>query len=125
MNEKAVQAIQHVTTATLADDSETAVGEFDKAGELIDELVEERLGGSEEDEDGNDVKDEESDDGASEDDDPEEEDGGVRAKAGEKIRTVKENVPTPDSPLALAGLGAAVALAGFSAVRALSRRGEE
>jgi hypothetical protein len=106
MNEKAVQAIQHVTTATLADDGRTAVMELDKAGELIDELVEERQG---EPEDGK------SEDGA----------GGVRAKAGETVRTVKESVPSPQTPLALAGLGAVAALAFLSAQKVLSRRGEE
>jgi hypothetical protein len=105
MNEKAVQAIQHVTTATLADDSKTAVVELDKAGELIDELVEERQGGAEgEDSDG--------------------EDGGVRAKAGEKVRSMKESVSSPQTPLALAGLGAVAALAFLSAAKVLSGRGE-
>jgi hypothetical protein len=101
MNEKAVKAIQHVTAAALADDSETAVAELDKAGELIDELVQEHQDG------------------------PEGEDGGVRAKVGEKIGTVKESVPTPPTPLALAGLGVVAALAALGALKALSGRGEE
>ena len=106
MNEKAVQAIQHVTTATLADDSKTAVKELDKAGELIDELVEERQG---------EPGDDEHEDGA----------GSVRAKAGEKVRTMKESVPSPQGPVALAGLGAVAALAFLSAQKLLSGRGDE
>ena len=108
MNEKAVQAIQHVTTATLADDSKTAVKELDKAGELIDELVEERQGEPRDDE-------HEDEDGA----------GSVRAKAGEKVRTMKESVPSPQGPVALAGLGAVAALAFLSAQKLLSGRGDE
>jgi hypothetical protein len=106
MNEKAVQAIQHVTTATLADDSKTAVMELDKAGELIDELVEERQG---------EPADGKRDEGG----------GGVRATAGEKVRTMKESVPSPQTPLALAGVGAVAALAFLSAQKVLSRRGDE
>ncbi len=113
MNKKAAQAIQHVTAADLAEDSETAVVELDKAGELIDELVEEHQDGPERDEK------------QAEEDEPEDEDGGVRAKVGEKVGTVKDSVPTPPTSLALAGLGVVTALAVLGAVRALSSRGAE
>ena len=120
MNEKAVKAIQHVTTAALADDSETAVVELDKAGELIDELVQEHQDGPEGEEEEKEVEEEQP-----EDDESEEEDSGVRAKVGEKVRTVKEGVPTPQTPLVLTGLGVVAALAALGALKALSGRGEE
>jgi archaellum component FlaD/FlaE len=120
MNEKALKVIHHVVAAALADDSETAVVEFDKAGELIDELVQEhqdRPEGEEEEKEVEKVQPEE--------DEPEEEDSGVRAKVGEKVGTVKESVPMPPSPLALAGLGVVAALAALGALKALSGHGEE
>jgi hypothetical protein len=120
MNERAVKAIQHVTAGALADDSETAVAELDKAGELIEELVQERLDGPEGEEEEKRVEGE-----APEQEEPEEEEGGVRAKVGEKVGTVKESVPTPPTPLALAGLGVVAALAALGALKALSGRGEE
>ena len=43
---------------------------------------------------------------------------------GEKVGAVKESVPTPPTPLALAGLGIVVALAVFGALKALSGRGD-
>jgi hypothetical protein len=119
MNEKAVKAIQHVTAAALADDSETAVVELDKAGELIDELVQEHEGGPEREQEEK-VEEEQPDE-----DEPGEEDGGVRAKVGEKVGTVKESVPTPPTPLALAGLGVVAALVALGALKALGGRGEE
>jgi len=121
MNEKAVKAIQHVTAAALADDSETAVVELDKAGELIDELVQEHEDGPEGEEEEKEVEEEQP-----EEDEPDEEDGGgVRAKVGEKVGTVKESVPTPPTPLALAGLGVVAALVALGALKALGARGEE
>jgi hypothetical protein len=120
MNEKAVKAIQHVTAAALADDSETAVVELDKAGELIDELVQEHQDGPEGEEEEKEIEEEQP-----EEDEPEEEEGGVRAKVGEKVETMKESVPTPPTPLALAGLGVVAALAAFGALKALSGRSEE
>ena len=120
MNEKAVKAIQHVTTATLADDSETAVMELDNAGELIDELVQEHQDGAKGKDEEKEVEEEQPDD-----DEPQVEDGDVRAKVGEKVRTVKENVPTPQTPLALAGLGVIATLAALGTLKALSGRGEE
>ena len=120
MNEKAVKAIQHVTAAALADDSETAVVELDEAGELIDALVQEHQGGSEKEE-----EEEEVEHAPHEEDVPEGEEGGVRAKVGEKVGTVKESVPTRATPLALAGLGIVAALATLGALKALSGGGEE
>ena len=132
MNEKAVQAIQHVTTAALADDSETAVMELDKAGELIDELVDDYQDGSEgeeEEEEEADDEDEAEDEEEVEEDQPEDDEsegegGGVRANVGEKVRSVKDSVPTPQTPVALAGLGVIAALAFLGALKALSG-GEE
>lgn len=128
MNEKAVKAIQHVSTAALADDSETAVVELDKAGELIDELVHEHQDGAEgEEEDAPEGKGEEKEvkEEQPEDDEPGEEEAGVRTRVSEKVRTMKDDVPTPQTPLVLAGIGVVTALAAAGAVKALSGRGEE
>ena len=127
MNEKAVRAIQHVTAAALADDSETAVVELDEAGELIDALVQEHQGGWEgkkEKPEGKEDR-EEFEQAPPEEDEPEGEEGGVRAKVGEKVGTVKDSVPTRATPLALAGLGVVATLATLGALKALSGGGEE
>jgi hypothetical protein len=42
---------------------------------------------------------------------------------GEKLGAVKESVPTPPTPLALAGLGIVAGLAALGTVKALSGRG--
>jgi hypothetical protein len=136
---KTTEAIQHITAGELADDPEKAIEEFDKAAELIDELssslaqqqeeAEVAGAGEEEDEPEPQEELEEGDDeGEPEDDEPAE--GGVRVTltekagiVGEKVGAVKESVPTPPTPLALAGLGIVAALAALGAVKALSGRG--
>lgn len=138
MDEKAVIAIRHVTTAALADDSETAVVEFDKAGELIDELVQERQDGADgregearadQAEDGEPEEEDQEEEAVTEDQPeahgPENEEGGVRAKVSEKARTMRESVSTPQTPFALAAIGVVAGLAAFGAVRALSGAGEQ
>jgi hypothetical protein len=140
---KTTEAIQHITAGELADDPEKAIEEFDKAAELIDELssslaqqqeeAEVAGAGEEEDEPKPQEELEEGDDeGEPEDDEPEGEpaEGGVRGTltekagtVGEKFGAVKESVPTPPTPLALAGLGIVATLAAFGAVKALSGRG--
>jgi hypothetical protein len=42
---------------------------------------------------------------------------------GEKVGAVKESVPTPPTPLALAGLGIVAGLAALGALKALSGGG--
>jgi hypothetical protein len=138
---KTTEAIQHITAGELADDPEKAIEEFDKAAELIDELSsslaqqqeEAEAAGAGEEEDEPEPREElEEDEGEREDDEPEGEpaEGGVRGTltekagmVGEKVGAVKESVPTPPTPLALAGLGIVAALAALGAVKALSGRG--
>jgi hypothetical protein len=136
---KTTEAIQHITAGELADDPEKAIEEFDKAAELIDELSsslaqqqeEAEVAGAGEEEDEPEPQEEleaGDDEGEPEDDEPAE--GGVRGTltekagiVGEKVGAGKESVPTPPTPLALAGLGIVAALAALGAVKALSGRG--
>lgn len=142
---KTTEAIQHITAGELADDPDKAVKEFDMAAALIDELssslVQQQteaevadVGKAEpEPESESEEEPEEGDSGGQpEDDEPEGEpaEGGVRGSVtekagivGEKVGAVKESIPTPPAPLALAGLGIVAALAALGAVKALSGRG--
>jgi hypothetical protein len=137
---KTTEAIQHITAGELADDPDKAIKEFDMAAALIDELSS-SLAAQQQDEAevadaGEDRPEEEPEEGEGggqpEDDEPEGEaaEGGVRGRVsekagmvGEKVGAVKESVPTPPAPLALAGVGVATALATLGAVKALSGRG--
>jgi hypothetical protein len=134
---KTTEAIQHITAGELADDPDKAIKEFDMAAALMDELSS-SLGQQQEEaevaEAGVDEPEPEEGDGGSEpeDDNPEGEpaEGGVRGRVsekagmvGEKVGAVKESVPKPPTPLALAGLGIVATLAAFGAVKALSGRG--
>lgn len=126
---KTTEAIQHITAGELADDPDKAVKEFDMAAALIDELSSSLAQQQTEAED----EPEEGDSGGQpEDDEPEGEpaEGGVRGSVtekagivGEKVGAVKESIPTPPAPLALAGLGIVAALAALGAVKALTGRG--
>jgi hypothetical protein len=133
---KTTEAIQHITAGELADDPDKAIKEFDMAAALMDELSstlaqqrDEAVADAGEDED----EPEEGDGGGQpEDDEPEGEpaEGGVRGRVsekagmvGEKVGAVKESVPKPPTPLALAGLGIVATLAAFGAVKARSGRG--
>jgi hypothetical protein len=132
---KTTEAIQHITAGELADNPDKAIKEFDMAAALIDELSsslaqqhdEAEVADAGEDED--EPEPEEGDGrGQPEDDEPAE--GGVRGRVsekagivGEKVESVKESVPTPPTPLALAGLGIVAALATLSALKVLSGRG--
>lgn len=140
---KTTEAIQHITAGELADDPGKAIEEFDMAAALIDELssslaqqqteAEVADAGEAEPESESEEEPEEGDSGGHpEDDEPEGEpaEGGVRGSVtekagivGEKLGAVKESLPTPPAPLALAGLGIMAALATLGAVKALSGRG--
>lgn len=137
---KTTEAIQHITAGELADDPDKAIKEFDMAAALMDELSsslaqqqkEAEAAEAGEDEPEPEEEPEEGEGGQPEDDEPEGEpaEGGVRGSVtekagmvGEKVAAVKESVPTPPTPLALAGLGIAAALAAFGALKALSGRG--
>jgi hypothetical protein len=96
---KDVEAIHHITEATLADDPKKAVEELDRAAELIDEMAASLA------EEGN---------GEGE---------SVREKVGKVGETVKD--AAPPTPLVLAGLGILAGLAALGAVKALSGRGSE
>jgi hypothetical protein len=145
---KTTEAIQHITAGELADDPDKAIKEFDMAAALIDELSssladqqqdEAEVADAGEDEDdpeedasGGQPEDDEPEDDEPEDDEPEGEpaEGGVRGRVsekadmvGEKLGAVKESVPTPPTPLALAGLGIVAGLAALGTVKALSGRG--
>ena len=135
---KTTEAIQHITAGELADDPDKAIEEFDMAAALIDELSS-SLAAQQQDEAeavdaGEDESQPEEGDGGGqpEADEPEGEpaEGGVRGRltekagmVGEKVGQVKESVPTPPTPLALAGLGIVSALAALGALKALSGRG--
>ena len=114
---KTTEAIQHITAGELADDPERAIEEFDMAAELIDELsaklAQQRHAAEVAD--------------AGEDEPAE---GGVRGSltekagvVGEKVEAMKESIPTPPTPLALAGLGIVAGLATLGALKALSSGG--
>jgi hypothetical protein len=131
---KTTEAIQHITAGELADDPAKAIEEFDMAAALIDELSSTLAQQQEEAEvadAGEDEPEEEREDGGGggqSEGEPAE--GGVRGSVtemagmvGEKVGAVKESVPTPPTPLALAGLGIVAALAALGAVKALSGRG--
>jgi hypothetical protein len=134
---KTTEAIQHITAGELADDPDKAIKEFDMAAALIDELSSSLAQQQDEAEDadaGEDKPEPEEGEGGSQPDDDEPEgepvEGGVRGSVsekagmvGEKLGAVKESVPTPPKPLALAGLGIVAGLATFGAVKALSGRG--
>jgi exonuclease VII small subunit len=136
---KTTEAIQHITAGELADDSDKAIKEFDMAAALMDELSSSLAQQQKEAEvvdAGEDEPEEEPEEGDGggepEDDEPEGEpaEGGVRGSVtdkagmvGEKVGAVKESVPTPPRPLALAGLGVVAGLAAFGALKALSGRG--
>jgi hypothetical protein len=132
---KTTEAIQHITAGELADDPDKAIEEFGKAAALIDELSS-SLAQQRDEADAADAEkggpEESEGRGQREDDEPEGEsaDRGVRGKVteragvvGEKVGAVKASVPTPPTPLAIAGIGVVVALATFGALKALSRRG--
>jgi hypothetical protein len=138
---KTTEAIQHITAGELADDPGKAIEEFDMAAALIDELssslaqqqTEAEVADAGEAEPESEDEPEKGDSGGQpEDDEPEGEraEGGVRGSVtekagivGEKVGAVKESIPTPPAPLALAGLGIVAALAALGAVKALSGRG--
>jgi len=134
---KTTEAIQHIPAGELADDPDKAIEEFDMAAALIDELSSSLAQQQEKAEVADAGEDEpEPEEGASggqpEDDQPEGEpaEGGVRGSVtetagmvGEKVGAVKESVPTPPTPLALAGLGIVAGLAALGALKALSGRG--
>ena len=135
---KTTEAIRHITAGELADDPDKAIEEFDMAAALIDELSS-SLAAQQQDEaevadagEDEPEHEEEPEEGEGEDDEPEGEpaEDGVRGRVtekagmvGEKVGAVKESVPTPPAPLALAGLGIVAALAALGAVKALSGRG--
>jgi hypothetical protein len=140
---KTTEAIQHITAGELADDPDKAIKEFDMAAALIDELsssladqqqdeAEVADAGEDEDDPEEDASGGQPEDDEPEDDEPEGEpaEGGVRGRVsekadmvGEKLGAVKESVPTPPTPLALAGLGIVAGLAALGTVKALSGRG--
>ena len=114
-----VEAIHHITEATLADDPKKAVEELDRAAELIDEmaarLAEESKG------EGDETEPESEGEGEGEGKDEPElqgESDSVREKVGKVGETVKG--AAPPTPLALAGLGILAGLAALGAVKALS-----
>ena len=115
---KTTEAIQHITAGELADDPHKAIEEFDMAAALIDELSSSLA----QQQEGAEV----ADAGEDEPEPEEEREEGVTEMAGmvgEKVGAVKESVPTPPTPLALAGLGIVAALAALGAVKALSGPG--
>jgi hypothetical protein len=137
---KTTEAIQHITAGELADDPDKAIKEFDMAAALIDEVssslaqqqTEPQVADAGEDEPEPEEEPEEGDGGGQSEDEPEDEpaEGGVRGAVtekagmvGEKVGALKENVPTPPTPVALAGLGVVAALAAFGVMKALSGRG--
>jgi hypothetical protein len=140
---KTTEAIQHIAAGELADDPDKAIKEFDMAAALIDELsssladqqqdeAEVADAGEDEDDPEEDASGGQPEDDEPEDDEPEGEpaEGGVRGRVsekadmvGEKLGAVKESVPTPPTPLALAGLGIVAGLAALGTVKALSGRG--
>jgi hypothetical protein len=134
---KTTEAIQHITAGELADDPDKAIKEFDMAAALMDELsssLAQQQGDAEVADAGEDKPEPEEGEGGDqpEDDEPEGEpaEGGVGGSVSEKagmvgkrLGAVKESVPTPPTPLALAGLGVAAALAAIGAVKVLSGRG--
>jgi hypothetical protein len=136
---RTTEAIQHITAGELADDPNKAIKEFDMAAALMDELSSSLAAQQRQDEaevsvGGEDEREPEEGDGGGQPEDDETEgepaEGGVRGKVtekagfvGEKVGQVKESVPTPTKPLALAGLGIVSALATLGAVKALSGRG--
>jgi hypothetical protein len=134
---KTTEAIQHITAGELADDPDKAIKEFDMAAALIDELSS-TLGQQQEEAAVADAGEDESEPEEGDvGDQPEDDDqkgepveGGVGASVaekagmvGEKVGAVKESVPRPPTPLALAGLGVAAALAALGALKVLSGRG--
>jgi hypothetical protein len=127
-----VEAIHHITEATMADDPKKAVNELDRAAELIDEmaarLAEESKGEGDEPEPESKAEGEGKDEPESEGEgngEPESEGEGesVREKAGKVGETVKG--AAPPTPLVLAGLGIVAGLAVVGAVKALSGTGSE
>ena len=133
---KTTEAIQHITAGELADDPDKAIKEFDMAAALMDELsssLAHEQGEAEVADAGEDKPEPEESEGRDPDDDqPEGEPveggvpGSVTEKAGmvgKRLGAVKESVPTPPTPLALAGLGIVAGLATLGAVKALSGRG--
>ena len=127
-----VEAIHHITEATLADDPKQAVKELDRAAELLDEmaakLAEESKDESDEPEpepEGEgEGKDETQAEGESNGEpEAEGESESVREKVGKVGETVKG--AAPPTPLVLAGLGIVAGLAVLGAVKALSGTGSE
>jgi len=127
-----VEAIHHITEATMADDPKKAVDELDRAAELIDEmaakLAEESKGEGDEPEPESKAEGGGKDEPESEGEgngEPESEGEGesVREKVGKVGETVKG--AAPPTPLVLAGLGIVAGLAVVGAVKALSGTGSE
>jgi hypothetical protein len=130
---KTMEAIQHITAGELADDPDKAIEEFDMAAALMDELsasLTQQQDEAEVADAGEDEPEPEEGDGGGQPEENEPAEGGVRGRltekagmVGEKAESVKESVPTPPTPLALAGLGIVAGLAALGALKALSGRG--
>ena len=137
-----VEAIHHITEATLADDPKQAVKELDRAAELLDEmaakLAEESKDESDEPEPESEGEGEGKDETQAEgesngepqsegESNGEPEAGGESESVREKVGKVGETVKgaAPPTPLVLAGLGIVAGLAVLGAVKALSGTGSE